>query len=1384
MAPRQLRVLFERASRGHPEETEVSAVVLDDRWNAGKASANAAPAGPGGPVVGKGIEYLDVNYTTDGASYRLASRTPLVEVLPGQNGKFAVKVTNTGSSTWTPSNGYELSYEAYNSSRRLVANHPVFTPMPSTVAPGQTVTVDAAVNALGAGAYAINFDMYSGATGSSPVSFVSQGILPYAMGLDIPQPPPTVSAVYPPTGYVSPTLRQQLAVAASTATGTITYNFTLTCKPGNGQTCSVTTLTSPSLTQPHWTPPAASLQWNTPYQWSVKTTVNGASTTISGLNIEYEVPQPGLTAGLGGTSGQAYDPLSGNYTTSATDAAVATAGMPLEITRTYNSMDPRTSGAFGAGWSSVIDAALRPDGDSTGNTSETTGDVLVTLPDGKQLRFGENGNGSYAAPMGSLDTLKHSSDGTWTVRDSSGDQFTFTSGGLITDSTDETIGLWFKGASSTASGVLFSYEAQAPAKASGNHTPVLYVGGNGELYGEFWNGSVDPIHTTTSVDDGKWHYVVLTAASTTQSMYLDGKQVGSAVSGQINNLNETVDSIGAGYWSSWPENTKGGTTTTVGYFNGDIGQVAVYPHPLGPSAVAAQYASGAAASPEMTQVTLPSGNAYEITGYDETTDRVASYTDPNNGTWTIGQPSTTGYRPTADSLADVVDHVTVTDPVGKQDTYAYDMLNGGRLISFDNGIDPPKLYGYDANGFLASVADQDGNVACMTNDAHGNELTRTWYGTEPAVLPGGIIGTVTGCVGSTSSSPMCASLDAPCTTFYGYPTYDSSNPLDPKNNELTSVRDGRSASATDNTYLTSYAYSGGQLTSETTPPTTDFPNGRTTSYTYSAGTESAYPGPGTIPPGLLLTKTTPGGAKTTYQYDSAGDLTKLTEPSGRYTVNTYDALGRVLTATVFTSTFSCGETTSFTHDALNRQATVTHPGVLNALTNVTHTLQDAYSYDVDGNLLTSTESDLTGNDPSRTTTYTYNDHDQVVTVTQPAGATIGGSQTEGASSADPQGATTGYDYDAFGNISTRIDPNGNEYRYTYNEYNQPAQVDLYTPSTSQSTPTANCTAPATQVADGGCDLVIDSNAYDPAGLLASTTDAMGRITNYTYYFNQDLLSATTTDGSTSPTTGRQTMYGYDGAGNMISKSVSAMSGGGSTTTTTTNYTYDAADRLGSVVDDAGSGSGYANRTVSYTYNADNYILSQTVGASGQGGPSVTDYAYDTAGDRTSQTVVDGSTNLTTTWTYDQNGLPTSMTTPAGNVSGATAANYTTTYAYDPVGNLITVTGAPVQVQTYTAQTPATTTPVTKYGYDTFADRTQTEDPDTNVTVTGYDGDGGSPRSPNRTTRRPAARRRSRNRPPTPTTRTATSPRSPTRPAMPPSTVTTRSVTSPRSPSHS
>src|SRR5262249_48897201 len=99
--------------------------------------------------------------------------------------------------------------------------------------------------------------------------------------------------------------------------------------------------------------------------------------------------------------------------------------------------------------------------------------------------------------------------------------------GLWPTTGQHSVGMWFK--TSTALGVLVGY-SNSPITAqttTDTFTPALYIGSSGKLYGEFWNGAYNPIATTGTVADGKWHYAVLSADNTSQTLYLDGAAVGS-----------------------------------------------------------------------------------------------------------------------------------------------------------------------------------------------------------------------------------------------------------------------------------------------------------------------------------------------------------------------------------------------------------------------------------------------------------------------------------------------------------------------------------------------------------------------------------------------------------------------------------------------------------------------------------------------------------------------------------------------------------------------------------------------------------------------------------------------------------------------------------------
>ncbi len=649
-----------------------------------------------------------------------------------------------------------------------------------------------------------------------------------------------------------------------------------------------------------------------------------------------------------------------------------------------------------------------------------------------------------------------------------------------------------------------------------------------------------------------------------------------------------------------------------------------------------------------------------------------------NGTTTAGLPANTtayfggsldeaAFYTHVLSAADVANHyaafksavgvppvqtVTVTDPGNRTLSYRYDVLGGNRVLSTTNALGRTTRYGYDSGGFQHTVTDPNGVVTISGHDVRGNTVSTTTCQDQ--------------------AGNRCS------TVYYTYYPNDTSATLtpDPRNDQLLTMRDARSSGATDNTYLSSYGYdAAGNLTSVTSPPVTGFPSGRTTTTAYTDGTTVAAVDTWYAPPGLPRTRTTPGGAVISMRYFHSGDLAEITDPDGQTISYSYDGVGRAVSKTVRYNSRQDGSgtnttlTMTFEYDKLGQVTRQTDPAVTDRVTGAVHTPVTTTGYDVDGNLTSQTIADSTGGDASRTTTATYNGFDQLASQTDPAGNVIT------------------FGYDAYGNRTSVVDPAGDETDYTFD-----ADANLLTTTLRNFTgDPANPSAPA--------DLVLTSHAYDPAGRLASVTDAMGFVTSYTY--TDDGMPATVTRSD--PARGTSFVNesdSYDAAGNPVSK----VTNNGATTTT---YTVDAARRTTSATLDPSG----VNRTTTYVFSPDDRVTTQT--ASGSGGSTVTDATYDPAGNVTSRTVHNGVSNLTTSWALDQRGLPTAMTDPRGN----------TTYdTYDESGRL-SVTTAPTVDTEVGGGAPVATRPVTMIGYDTFGEQVEASDPVGNTTTYGYDAAG-------------------------------------------------------------
>ena len=662
----------------------------------------------------------------------------------------------------------------------------------------------------------------------------------------------------------------------------------------------------------------------------------------------------------------------------------------------------------------------------------------------------------------------------------------------------------------------------------------------------------------------------------------------------------------------------------------------------------------------------PAGDSTSTNYYNGSLAEVSYYPSALSATTVLTQYQAMGSSANPTPLATA----TVADPGGNTLSYQYNAVTE-QLLAYTDAYGDTTRYGYDSNGYLYTVTDPDGHTTTTGHDAQGNTVSTT-----------------------TCQNP------SNCQTSYATYYLNPTNSVDPQNGELLTSSDARSASSSDTTYTTTYSYdANGHLLGTRTP------SGRSESDTYTAGTETAVGG-GTEPAGLLATSSDwdPTHTLATYSYYSNGDLAQSVSSSGLKTTYTYDNLGRVLTKTQVSDTYPNGLVTTYTWDGQGHPLTQTDPATTDADTGAVHTQQTSYTYDADGDTLTQVISDLTGGDTARTTAWQYNTtDDQVKQVT------------------DPAGRITTYSYDTYGNVTGEVEGEGTaqavDYAYTYSPMGQLQQTAISNYTGDPTNPVASTWQ------------VVDSRAYDPAGRLASDTDAMGRTTSYFYNDDNTLAETELTgfhnaDGTTRNVVEEQDTY--DNAGNVTEQ----VTGGGKTTTTAT---YNADGQTTSTTLDPGG----LNRTTSYTYDPDGDVTSDILTAAGTTQTRETDDTYDALGDTLCQTVHNtvGTTaqNSVTTWTYDERGLPLTMTSPDGNTSAActtspaTSAAYTTHYTYDPSGQLTQTIAPAVTTDSYGTATNTDTTvsanAITTTGYDTFGDVASTDDPDGNTTTYTYNADG-------------------------------------------------------------
>lgn len=521
--------------------------------------------------------------------------------------------------------------------------------------------------------------------------------------------------------------------------------------------------------------------------------------------------------------------------------------------------------------------------------------------------------------------------------------------------------------------------------------------------------------------------------------------------------------------------------------------------------------------------------------------------------------------------------LTHTDEMGAVTTYTYNAA--GQVTSAEDPLGHTRHYHYDSNGYLTSLTDANGNTTTYTYDAMGRKTTET----DP--------------LGNTK-------------TF----TYDALNRVtritywDGSYEENTWDKLDRVAHRDRNGNTTHYQYDNMRNLVKITDPL-----GHETTFTY-------------YPNNLLHTRTEPDGGVTTWTRDIQGRVIAREGPNDNTTTFTYGAIGRKTS-----KTNALGQTVEYlAWDGANRLTrTKNSNGVI---IDVTY---NARGWPIERTIRA--YADGTPSPDDATTTMTYNDNGDLLSVTEPDGTILG------------------FTYDAAHRL-TRIDDNmGNYIVYTLDAVGNRTATETYTANnvlTRSTTRTFDARNQVLTQSDGeGNTTTFD---YDADGKRTYRTDPLGVTTHWNYDPVGRLL-----------TTVRDQRFLFPAS---------------DTANTTTSYQYDAANHLVAVIDPGGLAT-------QYQVDAMGRITQLTSPDTG-----VTTYAYDVAGNRTSQTDARGVTSnysydalnrLTSisypdasenvTWRYDsylnQASPCVDPSWPVGHVTVMTSQTGRTTYCYDRRGNV-------------------------------------------------------------------------------------------------------------------
>ncbi|PRY67166.1 RHS repeat-associated protein [Glaciihabitans tibetensis] len=515
------------------------------------------------------------------------------------------------------------------------------------------------------------------------------------------------------------------------------------------------------------------------------------------------------------------------------------------------------------------------------------------------------------------------------------------------------------------------------------------------------------------------------------------------------------------------------------------------------------------------------------------------------------------------------------------------------------------------------------------------------------------------------------------------------------------------------------------------------------------------------------------GRETSYEQNSAGQLIKVTKPDGEVNQYTYDSTGRLATITLGanatdptitlgyntthrvtsitqTTTTGTGTTagpnavTTFTYaagstkvkDARNNESTFAID-TTGRITSATDPLgrKRAQTWTANSDVATSTDAFASTSTPGNVTTLSYDALGNQTGATLPTGAAASAVYAQGTGcpaggtgnpylakcSKDAAGNTTGFTYDAAGNLTQAADTTTGgtgavTAKYTYDtvnrtvcggfagqictstsgingvtsyQYDAEGNLTTVTPPAplGATTYTYDGLGRALTVTDGNGDTT--SYAYDAADRVASTTSDGGRL--FEQWYNPDGTLEAICDYDA-----ECVMYGSDSQGRTLFADHYLITPTGSPESSWENYTY---DLVGNITILATSVSG----TSTSTYDAANQLvkLQQPGGTCpATGNPAANSgcvtFAYNANGAETNR-ILPGGARIDTT--RDAAGRPTRIT--AKDATGVVAVDIG--YSYTAPGTT-GATGDRTTIQTRTAfkEQGITAGAITTYGYDSLS----------------------------------------------------------------------------------